>query len=236
MSIWNAFSRFVFGAECLACHRADRPLDPWLCEDCRTELRREAQSPRRPNPDTLCLYAMSPLLKQLVYGLKYGGMPGLAGYLVSCALRETETQEILWEWGSRLAFVPVPLHLARFRERGYNQAEKLAGALAVGLGGKIACALERRTFRVSQTKLSKESREKNVAGAFRYRKRFLWPENCTPVIVDDVYTTGSTTGSCLYALEREGLGNRAKVCTLLYEESATARVDFAADRTQEWFV
>lgn len=236
MSVWNDLSRFVFGVECLACHRADKPLDPWLCKDCREELKALAKNPRQPNPDTLCLYTMTPLMKPLVYGLKYGGMPGLAGYLVSCALRENASREILWEWGNRLAFVPVPLHPARFRERGYNQAEKLAGALAVGLGGEIALALERRTFKISQTKLSRGSRENNVAGAFRYRKRFRWPENRTPVIVDDVFTTGSTTGSCLYALEREGLGNRAKVCTLLYEESATARVDFAADSAREWLV
>ncbi len=236
MSLWNGISSFFFGNGCLACHRVGIPLDPWLCPDCRDELRRLAKSPRQPNPDVLCLYAMTPLTKSLVYGLKYGNMPGLAGYLVATALREPETFEIIRGWGKKLAFVPVPLHTARMRERGYNQAEKLAFSFAGKTDGIVAHALFRKTFRVSQTKLSRSGRANNVAGAFGWKTRFSWPEGCTPILVDDVFTTGATTSACLYALEKENLAGRAKVCTLLREESATARIDFAADSSMEWNV
>lgn len=236
MSVLNGLSRFFFGSECLACHRRGLVLDPWLCPDCKRELLRLAKNPRRPNPDTLCLYPMTPLTKALVHGLKYGNMPGLAGYLVSQALRETATVDILREWGRRLAFIPVPLHAARFRERGYNQAESLSLAVSAKLGGKMIRALSRKTFRISQTALSRAGRANNVAGAFAFKKGLRWPFGYVPVIVDDVFTTGATTSACLYALEKENLGGMAKVCTLLYEESANAKVDFAADTSMEWEV
>ncbi len=236
MKIWSGISNFLFGNACLGCSRNGVSLDPWLCADCREELRKLSRSPRRPNPDALCLYAMTPLTKNLVHGLKYGNMPGLAGYLVNMALQESETYETLLDWGRKLAFVPVPLHSARMRERGYNQAEKLARAISLRMNGIVAPVLERKTFRVSQTTLSREGRATNVAGAFAFKKNALWPENRIPVIVDDVYTTGATTGACLYAFEKKNLSGSAKVCTLLYEESATARVDFAADNAMEWHV
>ena len=92
-----------------------------------------------------------------------------------------------------LYFVPVPLHRARYRERGYNQAELLAAALAVATGGKVCRLLKRKTFVVSQTKLSKEEREMNVAGAFVAKFPRKMPTRGTVVVVDDVFTTGATT-------------------------------------------
>ena len=236
MKLWNGVSKFLFGGECLGCQRSDLPLDSWLCPNCKRELKRLAKSPRRPNPDVLCLYAMTPLTKSLVHGLKYGSMPGLASYLVKIALQEEESSEVLREWGRKLAFVPVPLHSARMRERGYNQAEKLAQTIARCSGGVVANALKRKTFRISQTQLSREGRASNVAGAFEWKKNFTWPEYHVPVIVDDVFTTGATTTACLYAFEKRKMGGAAKVCTLLREESATARIDFAADNAMEWNV
>jgi ComF family protein len=236
MSFWNGISRAFFGNGCLSCHRSGVPLDPWLCADCKSELGRLAKSPKRPRPDVLSLYAMTPLTKSLVHGLKYGNMPGLAGYLVNRALRESETLEILCGWGRRLAFIPVPLHPARMRERGYNQAERLAFALASRTGGVVVEPLFRKTFRTSQTTLSRTGRANNVAGAFGWKRRFRFPDGCVPVIVDDVFTTGATTAACLYALEKENLDGMAKICTLLCEESAKARTDFVADSSTEWLV
>ncbi|MBP5246842.1 MAG: ComF family protein [Fibrobacter sp.] len=234
MKIWNGISNFIFGNACLGCLRSGLSLDPWLCPDCREELRRLSHFPRRPNPDTLCLYAMTPLTKNLVHGLKYGNMPGLAGYMVNLALQDLETYGTLQAWGKGLGFVPVPLHPARMRERGYNQAEKLAMAISRRMKGEVLPVLKRKSFRMSQTTLSRENRASNVAGAFEFKKS--WPEHKIPIIVDDVYTTGATTGACLYAFEKMNLGGFAKVCTLLYEESATARMDFAADNAMEWHV
>jgi len=234
VSFFSGISSFAFGNECLGCHRLGRPLDPWLCPDCKKELLKLAEDPRHPAFDILCLYPMTPLLKSLVHAIKYGNMPGLANYLVRISLQSGDSLETLKSWGKNLHFVPVPLHKARFRERGYNQAEKIAASISECVGGSVENALVRRTFRISQTQLSRDARAHNVAGAFVLKKNLRWSSDCIPVIVDDVFTTGATSTACLYALERKNLGGMAKVCTLLCEESASAKADFVADSSLGW--
>ena len=173
---------------------------------------------------------MRPLTRRLVHALKYRNIPGLASYLVrhSSAVKLGEVAQELLLLAQPLYFVPVPLHRARFRERGYNQAELLAAALATAAGGKVCRWLKRKTFIVSQTKLSKEEREMNVAGAFVSNFPRKMPTRGSVVVVDDVFTTGATTSACLAAFGPD-FPLPLKVCTLIYDEPATAVADFAAD-------
>jgi predicted amidophosphoribosyltransferase len=173
---------------------------------------------------------MRPLTRKLVHALKYRNIPGLASYLVrhSSAVKQGMVAQELLMLAQPLYFVPVPLHRARYRERGYNQAELLAAALATATGGKVCRWLKRKTFVVSQTKLSKEERELNVAGAFVANFPREMPTRGTVVVVDDVFTTGATTSSCMASFGAE-FPLPLKVCTLIYDEPASAAADFAAD-------
>ena len=229
------FSNFVFGMECLGCGTSSERLDPWLCPACAAELKREACSPSFPNEDAFCLFPMRPLTRRLVHALKYRNIPGLASYLVrrSSAVRHGLVEQELMMLAQPLYFVPVPLHYARYRERGYNQAALLAAALATAAGGKVCRWLKRKTFVVSQTKLSKEEREMNVAGAFAATLSQDVPKRGCVVVVDDVFTTGATTSACLAAFG-ENFPLPLKVCTLLYDEPSTAVADFAADIRADW--
>lgn len=231
----ESVERFVFGAECLGCGRASEKLDPWLCPDCVVELERESLSGVSPGPDTYSLFPMRPLTRRLVHALKYKGISGMATYLVkhSSAVAGGAVGNELALLPKPLYFVPVPLHRARLRERGYNQAEKIAAALAVVTGGKVCRWLRRKTFVVSQTKLSKEGRERNVSQAFERVVCEKLPPRGTVVVVDDVFTTGATTGACLEAFG-ESCPLMLKVCTLLYDEPASAVADFVADCQTEW--
>ncbi|MCF0220698.1 MAG: ComF family protein [Fibrobacter sp.] len=237
MDIVQTFENFVFGMECLGCGTPGVPLDPWLCSACRAELRNLAQSAMFPGEDVCCLFPMRPLTRNLIHSLKYRTIPGMAMYLVkrSSAVRGAQVGQMLAMLSQPLYFVPVPLHRARYRERGYNQAEKIAGALASVTGGKVCRWLKRRKFVVSQTKLSREERELNVAGVFEASLPRVLPGRGTVVVVDDVYTTGATTNSCLGAFGRD-FPLPLKVCTLLYEEPVTAVADFVADCRAEWDV
>jgi len=98
----------------------------------------------------------------------------------------------------------VPLHGARKRERGYNQAQLLAEQLgkALGVPAPEGVVLRARHTK-SQTTMNKEQRRKNVEGIFAVRK----PEKIkgkTVILVDDVLTTGATIGSCGHALLAAG--------------------------------
>ena len=235
MDVFRTVSNFIFGMECLGCGTSSERLDPWLCPSCAAELVREACSPAFPNEDAFCLFPMRPLTRRLVHALKYRNIPGLASYLIrhSSAVKGGVVAQELSMLAQPLYFVPVPLHRARYRERGYNQADLLASALAVATGGKVCRMLRRKTFVVSQTKLSKEERQMNVAGAFDVVVRQNLPARGSVVVVDDVFTTGATTSACLAAFGAD-FPLPLKVCTLLYDEPSTAAADFAADCRADW--
>ena len=238
MDILRTVANFVFGVECLGCGTSSERLDPWLCPSCAAELAREAMSPAFPNEDAFCLFPMRPLTRRLVHALKYKNIPGLASYLVrhSSAVKNGVVAQELSMLAQPLYFVPVPLHRARYRERGYNQAELLALSLALATGGKMQRLLRRKTFVVSQTRLSKEERQMNVAGAFEVvmkKHSMNLPTRGSVVVVDDVFTTGATTSACLAAFGSD-FPLPLKVCTLLYDEPASAAADFAADCRADW--
>ncbi|WP_290761359.1 ComF family protein [Fibrobacter sp. UBA4297] len=235
MGVLRTVANFVFGMECLGCGSSSEKLDPWLCPACAAELARESCSSKFPNDDTFCLFPMRPLTRKLVHALKYRNIPGLASYLVrhSSAVKHGVVAQELSMLAQPLYFVPVPLHRARYRERGYNQAELLAAALATVTGGSVCRWLKRKTFVVSQTKLSKEERELNVAGAFVPDFPRAMPARGSVVVVDDVFTTGATTSACMAAFGAD-FKISLKVCTLLYDEPASAAADFAADCRADW--
>lgn len=230
----ESWSNLVFGMECLGCGSASENLDPWLCPECRKALVGLSKEARRPSDDVVCLFPMEELTRRLIHLLKYRGIPGMATYLVkhSCVM-QGRSENLFPEFVRPLYFVPVPLHRARFRERGYNQAEMIARALATLTGGQVSHWLWRRTFHVSQTKLSRRERERNVVGAFEPRLPSKLPARGTVVVVDDVYTTGATTGACIDALGMD-FPLDVKVCTLLYDRPFSARMDFVADRRAFW--
>jgi competence protein ComFC len=100
--------------------------------------------------------------------------------------------------------VPVPLHPARLRERGYNQAELIARPLARGLGLPCRSYLLVRTRpRPDKLTLTLRERWRSVRGAYAIRQGRR-VDNLRVLLVDDVLTTGATLDACSRALRRGG--------------------------------
>ncbi len=98
--------------------------------------------------------------------------------------------------------IPVPLHARRQRERGFNQAEILAGLFAKKLGLSINKNLHRPIYTVQQAKLPRKQRQSNLKNAF------VWGAGIPPekvLLVDDVYTTGATMAECAKVLKENGV-------------------------------
>ena len=101
------------------------------------------------------------------------------------------------------ALVPVPLHSARFREREFNQADVLAELLAARTGTPLLRALDRIRYTTTQTRLDRHERMENLRNAFRVRHTSA-VQNRHLVLVDDIFTTGSTVDECARVLRAAG--------------------------------
>ncbi len=131
--------------------------------------------------------------------------------------KKGQTDGERWPWADVDMVVPVPLHWTRRWKRGYNQAEVIAGAVAEEMGVPMRNdVLERRRRTRTQTKLGIEEKARNVERAFSVRGnirkelagdggiRGMKPPEMKSVrhivLVDDVFTTGSTLASCFRAI------------------------------------
>ncbi len=100
--------------------------------------------------------------------------------------------------------VPVPLHGKRLRERGFNQAVILAREISRRFSIPLDfLTLRRQVFTEPQVNLGKDQRTANVRGAFAV-KNGKKVEGQRIILVDDVYTTGSTVKECAGALMKHG--------------------------------
>ncbi len=99
--------------------------------------------------------------------------------------------------------VPVPLHPSRQRKRGYNQAAVLAKELGKILNLPVDENLLFRTRKTeAQKQLSQKARFRNLKGAFAAKE--LPGETERILLIDDIYTTGSTADAAADALKRRG--------------------------------
>jgi len=105
--------------------------------------------------------------------------------------------------------VPVPLHPRKERERGYNQSQLLAEALARAVGGgtRVEALLRRSTDTQTQTAFDRRTRQANLKNAFALAGGASLIPGEHYILVDDVFTTGSTLNSCALTLRRAGALN-----------------------------
>lgn len=139
------------------------------------------------------------VVRGVVHALKYGRRKEAAVRIAEAVARSPLTG------GLRSApwrIVPVPMHAARERRRGANQARTLAQVLADAGLGTVDDLLLRSRKTETQTALNRAAREQNVQDAFR--SRATADSGAAYLLVDDVVTTGATLASAARALRDAG--------------------------------
>jgi ComF family protein len=200
------------GFVCGGCRAGVRFIEPPFCERCGRPFegdittRFECANCREMEWDfdwaRSAVVARDAVL-EVIHRYKYNGAlwfePFLAGLLIQAAgaVLEALKPDML---------VPVPLYPTKEREREFNQAERMAVQLGAATRIPVHKRLLRRALPTrTQTHLSREERLANVRNAFALRNgQRLNGERI--VLVDDVFTTGATTGACARVLAAAGAG------------------------------
>lgn len=216
---------------CDPCLQGVQPLQSeTLCESCGESLASQAASQGDRRLCGMCRRAEPPFARAAAYGSYEGGLRELIHLLKYENVRPAaevlgrmlaEVLEMLRpDFGPEPPLLtPVPLHRGRLRERGFNQAELIARAArkqfarSSGVLLPLASdALARRRETGSQTGLTNHQRRENVRAAFAVSD----PQQVAGkvvVLVDDVFTTGTTVAECARVLRRAG-AERVLVATV----------------------
>lgn len=221
----GAFADFLLPIYCAACGRAvDQGETSIVCGRCWSRLRLLPlpRCPRCGHPasaricrwcDNLPAYVRSVRSvcwatvdtgQRIIHSLKYEGWWRAADGIARRMARLDWPLDVLEE---RAALVPVPLAASRQRQRGYNQSECLARALAPLWRVPVRCdVLVRSRSTQTQTRLTPEERVRNVDGAFSATtaaRRTLRGSHV--VLIDDVVTTAATLNACAAVLHDAGV-------------------------------
>jgi ComF family protein len=210
---------------CPPCLAHIRPIEGGVCSTCGERL----FSPYAVGADAgenrcgLCRRLEPPFARAVAYGSYDGGLRELIHLLKYEQVRPAATVlgrmlaeavsglDSCWTQGPVMV-VPVPLHARKLRQRGFNQSELIAraaikqDAMKLGAGSRLVLhlgILERPRETQSQTGLTRHQRRENIRGSFAVAR----PEEIPAreiLLIDDVFTTGTTVSECARVLRRAG--------------------------------
>lgn len=216
-TVWDGakdclFPVFCFGCEkegewlCQECLRSKDIGGVWACPVCHDPAPLGATCPPCRRGSALgshaaaVAYVEQSALGRLIRAYKYKFAEEAFSVFNRLLLSFASANAAYFEGVSSV--VPVPLHRRRFAERGFNQADAVARSLSDATGIPVLPCLARVRYTKQQAALSKEERKENVVGAFAMLTQRRAPGRI--LLVDDVYTTGSTMQECARVLLNAG--------------------------------
>lgn len=215
---------WFFPRRCVFCDDLLKSGEKYLCRKCRVRMPSPIQEPRckrcgKPlvvNEQEYCydcleyeqkydrgigIFTYQDPMKQALMRLKFKGRKEYGEFLgrLMCIYGEEFIKQIRPQ-----VILPVPVHRKKLRARGYNQAEVLARVISSGFSIPIRTDLVlRKKFTKAQKELNRKERKKNLEQAFCVKPEAGLYKKV--LLVDDIYTTGSTINAIAGKLKQEGV-------------------------------
>ncbi len=147
----------------------------------------------------------------IIKSLKYNGNKYISKYIANMLLENKKYFDDV----DYITFVPISKE--RLNERDFNQAEEIARGVSAGINVPLVDALDKIKENTHQAGLTRKERIKNIVGTIDVKKSAeSVVKNKTVLVIDDVFTTGSTLSECAKVLKKKGV---SKVKTLTFAKT-----------------
>lgn len=178
----------------------------YLCKKCQKILENQSKFIIDKNQDFnqnfnkhLYIFKYEGIIRRMILNYKFNEKSYLYITFVNFLLKNEKFFKILKSYDT---IIPVPISSERKNERGYNQSELLAKELAKKLNIECVknCLIKNKNI-IEQSKLTKVERQKNIQGVYilKNKEKLI---NKKLLLIDDIFTTGSTVNECCKILKQ----------------------------------
>ena len=202
-NFYNNILDFIYPPVCGICGKLGQD---YLCKKCQKILESQAKFVIDKNQDYnqnfnkhLYIFKYEGIIRSMILNYKFNEKSYLYITFVNFLLKNEKFFKILKSYDT---IIPVPISSERKNERGYNQSELLAKELAKKLNIECVknCLIKNKNI-IEQSKLNKEERQKNIQGVYilKNKEKLI---NKKLLLIDDIFTTGSTVNECCKILKQ----------------------------------
>lgn len=185
-----------------------------LCNKCKLKLEKQAELKIEKNEDKyfnelIYFFKYEGLIRKLILDYKFNDKSYYYYTFVTFLLKNKKLFKKIQKYDT---IVPVPISKNRMKTRGYNQSLLIAKGIAKKVNIKLEkdCLIKTKNI-IEQSKLSKEQRITNIKNAYKLINKEKI-KNKKVLLIDDIYTTGSTVNECAKTLR---IGNPKKIGVLV---------------------
>lgn len=183
---------YIEEPKCKKCGKQLNEEETEYCADCRVT--------KHIYNAGIAAFLYDDIISKSIYRFKYHNRRTYAQYYGQAIFKKYEKQIRRWDAD---VIIPVPVHEKKLIKRGYNQAELIARELGKCLGMDVdGCYLQRIVDTKPQKEMARNERKKNLENAFKICDNVVKYNKI--ILVDDIYTTGSTIDECAQVLIEGG--------------------------------
>ncbi|MGE5632525.1 MAG: ComF family protein [Caulobacteraceae bacterium] len=184
---------FLEGVSCLKCGKnLNECYEDSICPDCKSHNSEYERA--------FSCFEYKGTGKKMIYSLKYEGKVRLAETIALLMYDKLKNEGLKID-----AVAPVPIHPNKLKARGFNQAYLIAEGLSARLNKPLLDCLERVKETKEQYNLDRFQRFLNIVDAISVKLLYNIDKYKSILLVDDIYTTGSTVNECSKMLKKAGI-------------------------------